>query len=79
MQHEKNLVFPILFYKFGTKVSSILQFIIEIMTILLIVNMFDGKLVLSSISVVSLMFGLAHLDGYVSNVKTIKKIMKKKR
>jgi hypothetical protein len=43
---------------------------------LLVVNMFEGKLNLASTSVVALILGLAHLDGYLSNIRIIKKIIK---
>jgi hypothetical protein len=76
MRHEKNLVFPILFYRFGPKISPLIQLIIEVIVILFVVNMFEDKLNLASISVVSFILGLAHLDGYLSNVRIIKKIVK---
>ncbi|HET8719457.1 MAG TPA: hypothetical protein VFM64_00485 [Candidatus Nitrosotenuis sp.] len=78
MHHEKNLVFPTLFYKFGKKLSPVLYFTIEIIVMLLIVSLFEGRIVLDSISIMALVFGLAHLDGYVSNLKTITKIAKRK-
>lgn len=78
MHHEKNLVFPALFYKFGKKLSPVLHFAIEIIIMMLIVSLFEGRLVLASISIMALVFGLAHLDGYLSNLKTITKIAKRK-
>lgn len=76
MTHEKNLIFPILYYKFGPKISPIIQCFIEGIVMVFVVILFEGKPQLSSISVVSLVFGFAHLHAYLSNIITIKKILK---
>jgi hypothetical protein len=76
LTHEKNIVFPILYRKFGPKISLVIQLIIEVIAMMFVVILFEGNLNLVSLSVVSLVFGLAHLDAYLSNIKIIRKELK---
>ncbi|HEX9846099.1 MAG TPA: hypothetical protein VGA92_06500 [Candidatus Nitrosotenuis sp.] len=76
INHEKNIIFPILYRKFGPRLSPIIQLIIEVLAMALVVSLFERNLNLISMSVVSLVFGLAHLDAYLSNIKTIRNVLK---
>lgn len=76
LTHEKNLIFPILYRKFGPKLSLVIQLIIEVIAMVFVVSLFEGNLNLTSLPVVSLVFGLAHLDAYLSNIKIIRKALK---
>jgi len=76
INREKNIIFPILYHKLGPQFSSIIQLIIEVIVMALIVILFERNLNLISMSVVSLVFGLAHLDAYFSNIKIIKRVLK---
>jgi hypothetical protein len=75
LRHEKNIIFPFLYYKFG-KFSLPLQIIIESVAIVLVSCLFEEKPSMESISVVSLIFGLAHLEAYLANIRTVKKILR---
>lgn len=70
LKHEKNLVFPFLYSRFG-RVSVVLQLLVEISFILLIVFAFEIRIAFASISVVSLVFGFAHLEAYTGNKKLL--------
>lgn len=71
MSHEKNLIFPSIHRRFGD-VSPIIQCFIEITLIMLIVFVFEQGISVSSLSVVFFMFGIAHLDAYLSNRRVLK-------
>jgi hypothetical protein len=77
MNRELNLIFPILYIRFGPKISPIIQFVIECTAVVLIASLFEGKISFVSISVVSAVFGLAHLEAYFTNIKTVKKFLKR--
>lgn len=76
IRYEKNLVFPFLYHKFGSKLSPITQCTVEIVIMVLVVLLFEGQVLIASLSVVALVFGLTHLYAYVSNIMTIRKIQK---
>jgi hypothetical protein len=70
LKHEKNLVFPFLYSRFG-RASVIIQLLVEILFILLIVFVFEVGIAFASISIVSLVFGFAHLEAYAGNKKIL--------
>lgn len=68
LKHERNLVFPFLYSKFG-RASVIAQLLVETSFIMLIVFVFEAGIVFASASAVSLVFGVAHLEAYAENRK----------
>lgn len=76
MHYEKNLIFPLLYCKFGSKLSPIIQCMLEFIVMVFVVFLFEGQILVAPLSVVALVFGLAHLHAYVSNVMTVNKIKK---
>ncbi|QLH09299.1 hypothetical protein DSQ19_07280 [Candidatus Nitrosotenuis sp. DW1] len=74
MKYEKNIIFPILYKKFGNKISPIIQCGMEILIIVLLPFFFITKIEFSDISIIALVFGISHLLGYCSNKKIIDSI-----
>lgn len=74
MSHERNLLFPILYQRFGPRLCPIIQGCVEVIIMTLVAYLFEGTLAVVSLTFVSAVFGLAHLEAYLSNLKTIKKI-----
>lgn len=73
LNHEKNLIFPFLYCRFG-KIAVIVQFLIESMFVMLIGFIFEWEINIISISVVSLVFGITHLEAYFSNRKILRRV-----
>jgi hypothetical protein len=76
LEHERNLVFPTLYRKMGKKVVLV-QFLVETAAIVIIVMIFEHAINIDSIAIVSLVFGISHLEAYFANMFLIKKIGKK--
>ncbi len=76
LEHERNLVFPILYRKMGKKAAPV-QFLVETAFIVIIAIIFEHAINVVSISIVSLVFGISHLEAYFSNKFLVKKIGKK--
>lgn len=74
MGYEKNIIFLILYKKFGSKISSIIQCGMEIFIIVFLPFLFISKIGFSDISVMAFVFGISHLLGYCSNKKIINSI-----
>lgn len=68
---EKNIIFPMLYKRYGNTISPILQCGIEILIMMLLTFFFITKLEFSDISIIAFVFGLSHLLGYFSNKKII--------
>lgn len=71
MGHEKNLVFPLLYKKFGQKISPVIQCVLEIVIMMFLTFLFTAKIGFLDASVTAFVFGLSHLSGYFSNRKLI--------
>jgi hypothetical protein len=71
MGYEKNIVFPLLYKKFGHRISPIMQCGLEVLVMMLLTFLFTAKIGFSDASVTALAFGLSHLSGYLSNKKII--------
>jgi hypothetical protein len=73
LEHERNLVFPTLYRKLGGK-SVLIQFLIEAVFIVAIAVIFENVVNALSLSVVSLVFGIAHLEAYFANMSIVKRL-----
>ncbi len=71
MACEKNIIFLVLYKRFGSKISSIIQCVLEIFIITFLPFFFITKIGFSDISVIAFVFGVSHLLGYCSNKKII--------
>lgn len=71
--HEMNLVFPTLYKKMGEK-SIPFQFLIEAGFVIAIAVIFENTINVVSVSIVALVFGVAHLEAYFANMYMIKKL-----
>lgn len=71
MGSEKNIVFPMLYEKFGHNVSPVIQCGLEIVIMTLLTFFFTTKIGFLDVSVTAFIFGLSHLTGYFSNKKLI--------
>ncbi len=73
LRFEKNLVFPILYKKFGVMITLLIHFTIESLIVLMTPVLFTYDFGLAASSVVALAFGVSHVLAYVSNCKFVKK------
>lgn len=71
MRYEKNIVFPLLYERFGHVISIVMQCGLEILVMMMLVFFFTVKIGFSDASVTAFAFGLSHLSGYFSNKKII--------
>ncbi len=67
MIYETNLLFRFFVGKYGTKRAVALQALTETGLIILTGYLFDLKLELKTMSVILLIFGLAHITAWHSN------------
>jgi hypothetical protein len=77
LHHEKNLIFPILFSKFGPRLSPIVQFFIEFSVMVSLNLLFERYIDHVSLSVVAIVFAAAHFEAYISNIYVVAKLGKK--
>lgn len=70
---EKNLVFPVLYKKFGVMITLIIHFTMEALIVLAIPVLFMHDFGLAASSVVAVTFGVSHILAYASNCKFVKK------
>jgi hypothetical protein len=77
LHHEKNLIFPILFSKFGPRLSPIVQFFIEFVVMLSLNLLFERHIEHASLSTVAIVFAAAHFEAYLSNICVLAKLGKK--
>lgn len=72
LHFEKNLVFPVIYKKFG-KITILVHFTIESLIVLMIPILFTYDFGLAASSVVALAFGVSHASAYVSNCRFVKR------
>ncbi len=77
LHHEKNLIFPILFSKFGPRLSPIAQFFIEFSVMISLNLLFERHIDHASLSAVAIVFAVAHFEAYLSNICIAAKLGKK--
>ncbi|MCE2507138.1 MAG: hypothetical protein J4F36_11885 [Nitrosopumilaceae archaeon] len=73
LRFERNLVFPVLYKKFGTVITLLVHFAIESLIVLMIPLLFTYGFGLAASSVVALAFGVSHVSAYVSNCRFAKR------
>lgn len=73
LRFEKNLVFPVLYKKFGKMISLMIHFTMESLIVVMIPILFTYGFGLTASSVVALAFGVSHILAYASNCKFVKK------
>ena len=70
---ERNLVFPVLYKKFGTMITLLVHFTMESLIVLMIPLLFTYDFGLAASSVVALAFGVSHATAYVTNCRFAKR------
>jgi hypothetical protein len=71
IEYEKNIIFPALYKRYGSKISTIIQCGIEVIITILLPFFFITKIGFIDSSIVALVFAVSHLLGYFSNKKII--------
>ena len=73
LHFERNLVFPLLYKKFGTMITLLVHFAMESVIVLMIPLLFTYDFGLAASSVVALAFGVSHASAYVTNCRFAKR------
>ena len=73
LHFERNLVFSVLYKKFGTMITLLVHFAIEALIVLMIPLLFTYDFGLAASSVVALAFGVSHASAYASNYRFAKR------
>jgi hypothetical protein len=75
IKYETNFLFRFFVRKFGTRRSMVLQALAEIGLLVLSNYIFNFQFGIQSMSLVSLVFGLAHMTAWQSNKRFLKTVM----
>ncbi|MBI1663943.1 MAG: hypothetical protein IS860_10795 [Nitrosopumilus sp.] len=73
LRFERNLVFPVLYKKFGRIITLLIHLTIESLIVVMIPVLFTCDFGLAASSVVALAFGVSHVSAYVSNCRFAKR------
>lgn len=68
-KHETNVIFPVLYSRFGLRGGCAIQFLLEAAVVAFLPFLFIGTIDVSASSVVSAMLGASHLLAFYSNKK----------
>lgn len=72
--HETNILFPVLYVKFGPKICCTIQFLFELLLAFLVPLLFIEKLDLAASSVISATLGASHFFAFYKNKKFARNI-----
>ncbi len=75
IKYETNLLFRFFVRKFGARRSMILQVLAEIGLLVLSSHIFNFQFGIQTMSLVSLVFGLAHMTAWWSNKRFLKTLL----
>lgn len=72
--HETNILFPTLYARFGPRTGCTIQFLFELLLVILVPLFFIEKLDVAASSVISATLGASHFFAFYTNKKFVRNI-----